>query len=405
MASINTGATLGGAAGARDRRKTRELEEQRIGLAQRQFEVNRQTDLLQTTREQIAKLSEQATGLVSNIPVGRDDPRFQAAIAPIREALASLASRAEQSFPGSVNAQAQLSLFDSAVAGTPTQFEAAAAETAAEIESAKTTSTAAAGADRTTRILLGTEPLSQPDIVRLQAERDAAEQRGDTRRATELTDIINKRGTVTGTTEFDPTGPGFAEAMVTPTEDDVVRLRTRIRDNQTMASTVQNTLAVVEEAGGFSTGFVGAGTETITGILSQLGAVGDAINAGIENVTGANLERLTAARTRMREGVASALPEITNEDSGRFTKDERELANNTLRGMGLDADIDQVMAAYRTFFQIINDSDVRNAGEIARGSGLDLTQDDGINQLSDILKANGMADDRILEVLNQVVPQ
>lgn len=136
MTSSNIGATLGGVAGARDRRKTRELESRRLDIAERQAGAEQQAEMLQSVRERFAGLSEQAAGIVSNIPVGRDDPRFQEAIRPLREALATLAARAEQNFPGSVSAQSQLALFDSAIASTPTILEAAEAEAEATVAGA-----------------------------------------------------------------------------------------------------------------------------------------------------------------------------------------------------------------------------------------------------------------------------
>lgn len=385
------------------RNTTRQLDlnERAVAVQEGQLAFNDRIEQRNAVTEAVAKTVEQAVALVEGAAT-RD--RLSGPIQQMRQSIERLSARAEQAGVG-VTAQDILSTFDSAVLGAQTTTEQAQAEAQGAVAGARTTAEAVGGGDRTVGVLLGTEPLTEPEIVRLQQERDAAEQSGDTRRAQELTDIIAKRGTVTGTTEFDPSGPGFAEAMVTPTEDDVERLRTMIRTNQGMASTARNTLAAVEEAGGLATGFVGAATESITGILGNLGAIGDAINAGIETVTGADLQKLTEARTRMREGVASALPEITEETSGRFTDTERRIANETLRGLTPDASIDQVIAAYREFFRIINASDVRNAGEIARGSGLDLTATDGVNQLAEILKSNGMADDRILEVLEQVVPR
>lgn len=136
MASINTGATLGGAAGARDRRLTRELEGRRLDIAEGQFKAQQDAARLQEVRERFAGLAEQAVGLVQNIPAGRDTPEFAEAIRPIREAVATLGARAEQSFPGSVSAQNQLALFDSAITATPTITEAAEAEAEATVAGA-----------------------------------------------------------------------------------------------------------------------------------------------------------------------------------------------------------------------------------------------------------------------------
>ena len=136
MSSRASGHFLGGAATSRDRRESRELEARRLGIAERQFEAEQRAELLQRTRDQIAALSEQATGLVSNLNLPRDDERFASTLAPLREAVATLAARGEELFPGSMSAQSQLSLFDSTVSATPTILEAAEAEAEATVAGA-----------------------------------------------------------------------------------------------------------------------------------------------------------------------------------------------------------------------------------------------------------------------------
>lgn len=407
MTDIDTGLFLGGAARQRNVNREIGVRERAVGLQENQLEFQRQTEIRNQVMEAIGNTTDQAVSLVQGV-ASRDQPGFSSTLGQIRANVEALARQAEGSGVG-ITASNVLSTFDNAVLSTQTAGEQAQAEAEANVTGARTTVGALGGSERDVGVLLGTEPLSPqlpPDIVRLQRERDAAEASGDTRRAAELTNIIARRGTVTGTTEFDPAQPQeFATALTTPTEEDVERLRTNLRDNSSMSQTAANTLAAVEEAGGLSTGFVGAATESITGILGNLGAIGDAVNAGIETVTGADLDKLTAARTRMREGVASALPEITEETSGRFTDTERRIASETLRGLTPDANIDQVISAYREFFRIINASDVRNAAEIARGANFDLTSPEGVDALASILMGNGVSAERTLEILDQVVPR
>jgi len=414
MTSEAVGHFLGGAAGARDRRLSRELEGRRLDIAERTAEDQRRAEQLQRVRDQITALTEQATNMVGNIPVGRDDERFTAAVTPIRESIATLSARAAEIFPESIDAQNQLALFDSAVSSTPTIREAARSEAEANVASAQATVSAIGGTARDVEVLLGTEPVTPPqpiqppELIRLQRERDALEAAGDTRAAQEITDIISKRGTVTGTTEFDPSPTGFEEALTTPTEADVERLRENVRTNQSSFEAASNTMRAVEEAGALSVGFAGAGVETFTGLLGNLGALGEAINSGLESVTGADLEKLTEARTSLREGVASALPEITGEKGGRFSDTERRIADETLRGLTADASIEQVISAYRTYIQILNSSDVRNVREIMRGSGINLgtrnaLNDEGVESLGTLLRDMGMSEGRIVEIMEQIV--
>ncbi len=136
MTSRASGQFLGGVAAERGRRQTRELEARRLDIAESQFAAEQSAEQLQRVRDQVAALTEQATSIVSNIPVTRDDPRFTAALDPVRTAVATLAARAEEVFPGSISAQNQLALFDSALAGTPTMMETAEAEAEATVAGA-----------------------------------------------------------------------------------------------------------------------------------------------------------------------------------------------------------------------------------------------------------------------------
>lgn len=262
--------------------------------------------------------------------------------------------------------------------------------------------TALLGREPTEDELLTDEGMNPPisPAARLEQDRDAAISEGRYSDAGEIQDVITKMGTVTGRTPEDLSQTQtFEQVLLEPTPEDITRLRTHFRENQGSFETARDTLSSVTEAGGFAVGALGAVTESVTGTLGQLGTFGEFFNEAFEKATGAEREKLTDARTRMREGVASQLSEITEEESGRFTKDERQLANEVLAGLTASADIDRVIQAYTTYMTILNASDVRHAREIVQNSGIDLRTPDGINRLGNTLRQLGTSEDRIFEIL------
>lgn len=262
--------------------------------------------------------------------------------------------------------------------------------------------TALLGREPSEAELLTDEGMNPPvsSTARLEQDRDAAISEGRYSDAGEIQDVITKMGTITGRTPEDLSQTQtFRDVLMAPTPEDVTRLRTTFREGQGSFETAKNTLQSVTEAGPFAVGWVGAATESITGTLGQLGGFGRAFNEAFESVSGAERDKLTDARTRMRQGVAEQLSEITGEDSGRYTKDERELANQVLAGIQGEADIDTVVAAYTSYLNILLASDVRAAQEIARNTAIDINTPQGLNEFGALLESLGSSRVRNVEIM------
>ena len=101
-----------------------------------------------------------------------------------------------------------------------------------------------------------------------------------------------------------------------------------------------------------SGGITGSVAENFGGLLGQIPVAGESMEDAINKMfTGGTTEQATRARTAALTLAADLLPEITGEESGRFTEAERELAFRTLRQLKATSSPAMVAEAFRVFIE------------------------------------------------------
>ena len=160
-----------------------------------------------------------------------------------------------------------------------------------------------------------------PVIAQILDLQRAAEARGDTEAAEVFRDNIDKINAITGTTQFDPgTRPSTKEAE----EAGAIA-----RDEAANIANFSGLLQEFERIGEGAAGVRGAVAQFGSGLIGQL-------DAGIADdfsqfIAGATTEEIQSVRQRAQTIIATAVPQFTAEESGRITKEERQLTEQALR--------------------------------------------------------------------------
>lgn len=214
-------------------------------------------------------------------------------------------------------------------------------------------------------------PPAESPIAKLQRERGEAEAEGRFEDAEEIQSQITTIGTVTGTTEFDP--------GTRPSEKEAEEAGESARLGAANIATYSTLLTEIERLGAGAGGVRGAVGEFGGGLLSQLNR---GLGAGFtEFVTGVSEEELQNVRTRSVAMVARSVEQFTAEESGRITKEEREITNDALRLLQPGASFPQIRAAMGLMVALEythRDLNEQRAGFPVRH---DMSTDDGMRAL------------------------
>ena len=236
---------------------------------------------------------------------------------------------------------------------------------------------------------------AQTNLAKLQAERDAAEASGDSRKAAELNAKIKKEVTIIGRTPED-----VRTGLEGATPKDIDELRAGIRDLQGNLEELEKTRKNFEdnpEAGGI----LGTALESAGGILGQIPFIG----ADLAEMLPGDQEAVKKARTQARFTVASMLTTITKEETGRFTDKERAIAQEAVGALDVTASPPQIQAALETAMEIMTASQNRKVDELLSASRLDLSTDAGADAFNKILLENRFtpqqAEDAIFDVMGR----
>ncbi len=123
---------------------------------------------------------------------------------------------------------------------------------------------------------------------------------------------------------------------------------------ESLEESQQNILRLVEVGTSVSqnprvAGVTGAINEVVGGPVGQ---VSPALAAGLSQMlTGTDPQRAQQLRTDFRTIVAQNLSNITGEESGRYTEQERTIAENALRTLPASANAQQILGAFGALFQ------------------------------------------------------
>lgn len=366
MASQNLGFFLGGVRDQANKAAELGLRESQLELQNRQLMTTTITDQLNTLNEQAAKIKESG----SWTPEVEKFFREAAALGDKNAKAAGV----NVSFTGSL---------ERTIAGTLTPEE----QTQKEI------------ADKQAKQAAGVEPPAEatPQIVKLQAQRDAAIRRGDLADAQQIQDQIDKLGTVVGLTAEDVASREGAKAGAKAAASAGEQVRALSGNIEELELTLQQFIAEPLAGGG-----IGAILDATAGIAGQLDIL---LNTNLEDLLPGDQEKITEARTSAQFAVALMLSTITGEESGRFTKAEQELTRATLRTLNESSSPGQIKTAFDTALRILGRSQRRFAETLFAESGLDLSNGDDIDAAHALLMKNGMtsdaADDLLISIMKR----
>lgn len=142
--------------------------------------------------------------------------------------------------------------------------------------------------------------------------------------------------------------------------------------------------------------------ELFGGIAGQVNE--DLGNEVSQLFTGADTADLATVRTQAKALVARLLPSITGEDSGRYTEAERGFATEVEGALDLAQNKTQVMSNMTELVAMelrgmYRDARWENQGDYP----FDLNDDADIEKLNGMLAGSGIEQDRIFDILNQLL--
>lgn len=233
------------------------------------------------------------------------------------------------------------------------------------------------------------------ELVKLQRKRDAAAAAGDTRTANELQRRIDKLGTVVGRTPEDVAATG--QTSKGRTQDLRVNLQ-ELSGNIEELGIVSSKFEETPLAGGT----IGQFLDVSKGIAGQIDQI---VGTDIESLVPGDRDKIVEARTQARFGVAMMLSTITGEESGRFTEQERKIAEETLRALNASSSPGQIKVAVDTATRIMARSLRRTADELLTAAKIDLKDVNNLDKAIGILMENGLtqeqADEALIGILNR----
>lgn len=148
-------------------------------------------------------------------------------------------------------------------------------------------------------------------------------------------------------------------------------------------------------------GIQGALIESGLGLVAQIPLIGSDMAAGVENAAGIDRTKVAETRTRARTAIAQMISLVSGDES-RFSDSDRKLAEATGRTITPEADDKTVIAALNTVVDIMQRQQLFDIDELrvaAKISMKDLTTDEGVNKLGDLLTNKGMTEDQAIDAI------
>jgi hypothetical protein len=136
-------------------------------------------------------------------------------------------------------------------------------------------------------------------------------------------------------------------------------------------------------------------------LLGQLPG-GEAVQEGVSKaLTGESAEKVSQVRTRARTLVAQMLSQITGEESGRFTEQERAIAEQTLKQLSPSASISQIRGAYKTMLETSITARDREMRRLGMAPPNDVSTPKGREGLAQEMIDRGFTEDEAIEYVIQ----
>jgi len=193
---------------------------------------------------------------------------------------------------------------------------------------------------------------------------------------------------------------GFVEfgLNVQPTDTSQVNLTGETKKSiQDVRGNLRATAASLEELSATAAAFrktpqaggiLGTIIEKGGGVIEQM----PLLKGITKGVTGASPAEVAKVRTQARVTTSQMLSTITQETS-RFTDEERRRAEQALQTLEVTASPEQIEAALTTAMDIMHRTETRELDRLRIAGKVDLSTDDGIREMGQILIKNGYTEE------------
>jgi len=199
-----------------------------------------------------------------------------------------------------------------------------------------------------------------------------------------------------GTRQQTETGPpgSFTQSVTPKGKEDAARKK---RGQINVREEITNFLTAAEASPG-ATGVRGAVSEKVGGLISQVfgTSAGDSVSAVISD---ASPEEVRAVRTRARNLVAKLIPEISGDNSGRYTEQERAITEKAQASLDPTASIDQVVTAAKTLMSLSLEGEYRDDILENRKPQFDIKDEAGQEGYVRNIMSLGLSEDAAIDIL------
>ena len=210
--------------------------------------------------------------------------------------------------------------------------------------------------------------------------------------------ILDRSATITGRTQEDLLASGLPVT-------DAARSKAAVASADAAAnvSQVAGVLGRIQEAGPGAAGLRAILAENVGGLMGQVNKnLGDAVSEGI---SGLSQEQISGLRADAQAAAVSLIAPFTGEQSGRISESERQIAEDVSRIVNSPtASLDQVQGALKKAITLqfnVLDREAFKAGT----PGIDLTNDESINQFGSQLLNFGLNEDESTNLIVDLLRQ
>jgi len=257
-----------------------------------------------------------------------------------------------------------------AAANQAGQVATATGQAGVDVETANREQIAANAAETAKAEAAAREGAQTTEIMKLQRDRQAAADRGDTRAVAEIDAVIQAKA---ASQTYDPRSASQLS-------------KTEIRDAaKAVVQTIQSMGEIVKMQQMFAdtpqaAGAIGSAFETISGVIGSLGSLVGA------DISLPGDKDVTAARTQARLVVRSIAQGL--EKSDRISNQDRHNASEIARALDGDSSAQQVYAAAQSTIGLMEREMTTAADQLL--AQIDVLSDEGVDKAAKTLGANGV---------------
>lgn len=179
---------------------------------------------------------------------------------------------------------------------------------------------------------------------------------------------------------------GRVGGLTDPQEGKEIIAETTRRENQVeMAS-------LLSDFDSAAVGVSGAIIENIAGPVSQVPVIGEFLKGTLEDLLGGDVAQVQEFRSRVQLLSIALIAEITGEDSGRTTAEERKIAKEQTGGLDILGSAEQSMVKLKVLMRTSLNKSFRNALQTGQLPAFDLVTPDGLQASGEKLMEIGFTE-------------